>query len=55
MLVHGFDQMDEITICDNSHLIICKNGKITNESIIDPSKLGFTKCKIIKIQGQSKI
>ena len=51
-LVHGFDQMDEITICDNSHLIICKNGKITNESIIDPSKLGFTKCKIDKIQGQ---
>ncbi len=51
-LVHGFDMMDEITLCDNSYLTICKNGKIIKESVINPEDIGFKKIKLEKIQGK---
>ena len=49
-LVHGFDGMDEITLCDNSYLLSLNEEKITEE-IIDPSKFGFTKTKLEALVG----
>lgn len=52
-LVHGFDGMDELTICDNSYLIKVENGQVLNEQIIDPEDYGFTKSSIDQIKGES--
>ena len=51
-IVHGFDGMDEITICDNSYLIKVENGKVFDEEIINPEDYGFKKVKIDEIKGQ---
>ncbi len=50
--IHGFDGMDEVTICDNSHLLRLENGKIFAEEIIDPKNFGFEKVNIEKIRGK---
>lgn len=50
-LVHGFDGMDEITICDNSYLIRLENDKIFDEEVIDPTNYGFKKVAIDEIKG----
>ncbi len=50
--IHGFDGMDEITICNNSHLLRLENGKIFAEEIINPQNFGFEKTKIEKIRGK---
>lgn len=51
-IVHGFDGMDEITICDNSYLIKIENGQIFDEIIINPENYGLKKVKIDEIKGQ---
>ncbi len=51
-IVHGFDGMDEITICDNSYLVKVENGKVFDQEIINPSDYGFNKAKISDILGQ---
>ncbi len=51
-IVHGFDGMDEITLTDNSYLIRCIDGKIADEEIINPQKLGFNKVKLSDIKGK---
>jgi anthranilate phosphoribosyltransferase len=50
-LVHGFDGMDEITICDNSYLLRLENGIIHQEEVIDPQNYGFQKVAIEEIKG----
>jgi anthranilate phosphoribosyltransferase len=49
-VVHGFDGMDEITLCDNSYLLSLKDKKISEE-IIDPTIFGFTKIGIDALKG----
>ncbi len=51
-LVHGFDKMDEITICDNSYFLKVKNDKIYPEEIINPENYQFKKSDISTIQGR---
>jgi anthranilate phosphoribosyltransferase len=43
--------MDEITICDNSYLIHCENGKIFETKIINPQNFGFKKVPLEAIKG----
>ena len=50
-LVHGFDGMDEITLCDNSYLIEVDYDKKPRETIIDPKKFGLKKCNLQELQG----
>ncbi len=50
--VHGFDGMDEITICDNSYLIKVENGQVSDEQIINPEDYGFKKVALQAIKGQ---
>lgn len=50
-IVHGFDKMDEITLCDNSYLLKLENEKIFEEEIIDPKNYGFNKVGIEELQG----
>ncbi len=50
-VVHGFDGMDEITLCDNSYLMRLEEGKIAEE-IIDPTKFGFAKVGIETLKGK---
>lgn len=50
-IVHGFDGMDEITLCDNSHLLALENNKISEEKIIDPENFGFQKVDISELKG----
>lgn len=50
-IVHGFDGMDEITLCDNSYLMRLEEEKITAE-IIDPTKFGFTKAELAALKGK---
>ncbi|MSP33436.1 MAG: anthranilate phosphoribosyltransferase [Rickettsiales bacterium] len=50
-IVHGFDGMDEITLCDNSYLMRLEEEKITEE-IIDPTKFGFAKVGIDALKGK---
>lgn len=49
-IAHGFDGMDEITLCDNSYLMRLEDGKIAEE-IIDPAKFGFTKVSLEALKG----
>lgn len=51
-IVHGFDGMDEISLCDNSYLLGQKNGQIFAEEIINPEKFGFKKVPLSAIAGQ---
>ncbi len=54
-VAHGFDGMDEISLCDNSYLLKFENGKILPQEIIDPEKYGFKKLPIeALIGGDSK-
>lgn len=50
-VVHGFDGMDEITLTDNSYLLRFENGKIFEEEIIDPTKLGLKKVALEALKG----
>ncbi len=50
--VHGFDGMDELTICDNSYLVKVENGQVSDEQIINPENYGFKKSPISQIQGK---
>jgi len=51
-IVHGFDKMDEITLCDKSYLLRMEEGKIFEEEIIDPQKFGFKKIAIDSLLGK---
>lgn len=50
-LVHGFDGMDEITLCDNSYLMRLEGEKISEE-IIDPLQIGFVKTELEALKGK---
>ena len=50
-LVHGFDGMDEVTLCDNSYLMRLEGEKIAEE-IIDPLKFGFVKNRLEALKGK---
>ncbi len=50
-IVHGKDKMDEISLCDDSFLLKLEDGKICDEEIINPEKLGFKKVSIENLQG----
>lgn len=51
-VAHGFDSMDEITLCDNSYLMRLEDGKIFDEEIIDPQKFGFEKVALDALKGK---
>jgi anthranilate phosphoribosyltransferase len=51
-IVHGFDGMDEITLCADSYLLRFENGKFFEEEIINPEKFGFKKVGIEALKGQ---
>lgn len=51
-IVHGFDGMDEISLCSDSYLLRCENGKIFDEEIINPEKFGFKKIELSALQGK---
>lgn len=50
-IVHGFDGMDEITLCNDSYLLRFENGKFFEEEIINPEKFGFKKVAIENLKG----
>jgi anthranilate phosphoribosyltransferase len=50
-IVHGFDGMDEISLCSNSYLLRIEHGKIFDEEIIDPEKFGFKKVALETLRG----
>ena len=50
--VHGFEGMDEITLCDNSYLVKVENGQVFEEEIINPEEYGFKKVSIEDIKGE---
>jgi anthranilate phosphoribosyltransferase len=50
-LVHGFDGMDEISLCTDSYLLRVENGKIFDEEIINPEKFGFKKVALEALKG----
>ena len=50
-IVHGFDKMDEISLCSDSYLLRLENGKIFDEEIINPEKFGFKKVGIENLKG----
>lgn len=50
-IVHGFDGMDEISLCTDSYLLKYENGKIFDEEIISPQKLGFQKVALESLIG----
>lgn len=50
-IVHGFDGMDEITLCDNSYLLSLENNKISEEKIIDPENFGLKKVVLAELKG----
>ncbi len=49
--VCGKDGMDEISLCADSYLLRFENGKILEEEIINPEKLGFKKVTIEALRG----
>lgn len=49
-LVHGFDGMDEITLTDQTNLVILDNGKIT-EHIISQESFGLPRCTLNDLKG----
>jgi anthranilate phosphoribosyltransferase len=51
-IVHGFDGMDEISLCDNSHLLRCENGKIFADEIVNPEKFGFKRVALEALKGK---
>ena len=50
-IVHGLDNMDEITITDNSVLIRLENGVIFQPEIINPEDYGIRKSPLSTIKG----
>jgi anthranilate phosphoribosyltransferase len=52
-IVHGFDGMDEITLCNNSYLLRFENNKLYEEEIINPEKFGFKKVGIESLKGKN--
>jgi anthranilate phosphoribosyltransferase len=51
-IVHGFDGMDEISLCTDSYLLRLENGKIFDEEIINPQKFGFKKIELEALKGK---
>ena len=51
-IVHGFDGMDEISLCADSYLLRLENGKIFDEEIINPEKFGFKKIELEALKGK---
>jgi anthranilate phosphoribosyltransferase len=51
-IVHGFDGMDEISLCTDSYLLRLENGKIFDEEIINPQKFGFKKIGLEALKGK---
>ncbi len=51
-IAHGFDGMDEITLCADSYLLRFENEKFFEEEIINPEKFGFKKVGIEALKGQ---
>ena len=51
-VVSGFDGLDELTITDKNYIVELDNGKI-KEFILDPSKIGITKCKKNELIGNN--
>lgn len=51
-IVHGFDGMDEITICDKSYLVEVRDGMVLPEQVIDPADYGFAICDLSQIKGR---
>ena len=51
-IVHGFDGMDEISLCADSYLLRLENGKIFDEEIINPQKFGFKKIGLEALKGK---
>ena len=51
-IVHGFDGMDEISLCADSYLLRLENGKIFDEEIINPQKFGFKKIELEALKGK---
>jgi anthranilate phosphoribosyltransferase len=51
-IVHGQDGMDEISLCADSYLLRCENGKIFEEEIINPEKFGFKKTSLEALKGK---
>lgn len=50
-VVHGFDGMDEITLCSDSYLLKFENDTFYGEEIIDPEKFGFKKVGLQSLKG----
>lgn len=50
MVVHGHDGLDEISLCDSSTVCEVNNGKL-NSFFLDPTQLGFQKCKPEELVG----
>ena len=50
-IVHGLDNMDEISISDNSLIAKLVDGKISEPQIIDPENYGIKKVPIDAIKG----
>ena len=50
-IVHGFDGMDEISLCSDSYLLRIEDGKIFDEEIINPEKFGFKKVALEALRG----
>lgn len=50
-IAHGKDGMDEVSLCADSYLLRCENGKILEEEIIIPEKFGFKKVPPEALRG----
>jgi anthranilate phosphoribosyltransferase len=50
-IVHGFDGMDEVSLCSDSYLLRCENGQIYSEEIINPEKFGLKKVPLTELKG----
>ncbi|MDC6448517.1 anthranilate phosphoribosyltransferase, partial [Alphaproteobacteria bacterium] len=50
MVVHGFDGLDEITLCQNTHICELKDKKIYNYNF-DPRDIGYDYISLDEIKG----
>ena len=50
MVVHGLDGLDEITLCQNTHVCELKNNKIYNYNF-DPRDIGYEYISLDEIKG----
>jgi anthranilate phosphoribosyltransferase len=54
MVIHGFDGMDEITLCERSFVAEVKNGEISTYNI-EPEKFGLNRVCKEELQGTGAI